>query len=102
MLKHLILFLLLPLLAYCDDRAFLKYREGEGASNAQERKMAFNDALTLYLQMEGDNPSAKLCYDIANTYYQLSEYGYAILYYNKALVENPRFSEARNNLQIAL
>ncbi len=102
MVRSLILFLLLPLLAYCEDRAFLKYQEGERASNAQERKVAFNEALTLYLQMEGENPSPKLCYDIANTYYQLNEYGYAILYYNKALSENPRFSEARNNLQIAL
>lgn len=97
-----LLSLLLPLLLSGDDKAFVKYKEGERASNAMERKGAFNEALVLYLQMESDSPSAKLCFDIANTYYQLSEYGYAILYYNKALKENPRFDEARTNLQIAL
>ena len=96
------LFLLLPLFMSADDRAFVKYKEGERASNAIERKHAFNEALTLYMQMESDSPSALLCYNIANTYYQLNEFGYAILYYNKALKENPRFSEARTNLHIAL
>lgn len=103
MLKRFcLLLLLLPLLLSADDRAYAKYKEGEGASNAMMRKQAFNEALTLYLQMEQGNPSSKLCYDIANTYYQLNEYGYAILYYNKALKANPRFPEAENNLQIAL
>lgn len=100
--KFLSLFLLLPLLLGADDRAFIKYKEGEKASNAVERKQAFNEALTLYLQMESDSPSALLCYNIANTYYQLNEFGYAILYYNKALKENPRLDEARANLDIAL
>lgn len=100
--KFFAIFLLLPLFLGADDRAFVKYKEGERASNAMERKHAFNEALTLYLQMESQSPSATLCYNIANTYYQLNEFGYAILYYNKALKENPRFDEARTNLNIAL
>ncbi len=100
--KFALLFLLIPLLIQADDQAFLKYRQGEQASNTDERKRAFNEALTYYLQMQTDNPSATLLYNIANTYYQLNEYGYAILYYNKALKEAPRFSEARTNLNIAL
>ncbi len=85
-----------------EDRAFLRYRAGEKATNAAERKAAFNDALSLYLQQETDHPSYQLLYDIANCYYQLHEYGLAILYYNKALKENPRFDAALGNLNITL
>src|SRR5262245_54842467 len=97
-----ILLFMLPLFLFADDPAFIKYREGERASNAADRKKAFNDALVLYLHMESEHPSAKLSFDIANCYYQLSELGLAILYYNKALKENPRFDAAQTNLQIAL
>lgn len=100
--KFCLLFLLLPLIISADNGALVKYKEGERASNPIERKQAFNEALERYLQMESDSPSAMLCYNIANTYYQLNEFGYAILYYNKALKENPRFDEARTNLKIAL
>jgi hypothetical protein len=101
MLWILLLFLPLQLCA-AEDAAFSKYREGEHATSPSQRKAAFNDALTLYLKMESESPSAVLLYDIGNTYYQLHEYGYAILYYERALKENPRFSEAKTNLQIAL
>lgn len=102
---HLIVFLALLFqgnLFADEDKAFAKYQEAERASTVEERKKGFNEALALYLQMETDQPSAKLCYNIANTYYQLNEYGYAILYYYKALKENPRFTEAKTNLQLAL
>jgi len=84
-----------------DDTALEKYRAGEKASSAPERKEAFNEALRLYLQMESDTPSALLCYNIANCYYQLNEYGLSILYYNKALKIDPRLEVAKTNLQIA-
>lgn len=99
------LFCSLALLVSCtlfaQDTAYDKYKEGEKATNPVDRKAAFNEALRLYLQLEGESPSSELLYDIGNTYYQLNEYGYAILYYNKALKENPRFDAAENNLQIA-
>lgn len=101
-MKKLLMLLLLPLLLFSEDRAYTKYTQGERASTPEERKKCFNEALTLYLQQDSDQPSAELCFNIANTYYQLSEYGYAILYYYKALKINPRFDEARSNLQIAL
>ncbi|MCE5293207.1 MAG: hypothetical protein LLF94_01160 [Chlamydiales bacterium] len=102
--KFLLILLLFPLLLRADDsdKAYAKYREGELASNALNRKEAFNEALTMYLHMETERPSAILCLNIANTYYQLNEYGYAVLYYYKALKENPRLDEANTNLQIAL
>ncbi len=97
-----LLFLFMPLFLFAEDYAFLKYKEGERASDALLRKQAFNEALVMYQHMETERPSAKLCFDIANTYYQLNEMGFAILYYYKALKENPRFDAARTNLQIAL
>ena len=102
MRSFLFIVLLLPALAFAEDTAFKRYKAGELATTPEVRKEAFNQALTLYLQMEGDTPSSLLCFDIANTYYQLHEYGFAILYYNKALKLDPRFSKAERNLQIAL
>lgn len=93
---------MVPLFLFAEDQAYMKYREGERASTSEDRKKAFNEALALYLQMESEHPSADLNFDIANCYYQLSEYGYAILYYNRALKENPRLKVAEDNLQIAL
>ncbi len=103
MIKYLFLTLLFCFSSLsAQDKAFERYQAGEKASNAEERKAAFNDALSLYLQMESESPSYQLLYNIANCYYQLHEYGLAILYYNKALKENPRFDAARGNLNIAL
>lgn len=102
-LKILLLLLLLPLgLMAQGDKAYIKYKEAELAPDPESRKKAYNEALNLYLQMEGDSPSAILLYDIANTYFQLNEFGYAILYYYKALEEDPRNEMISNNLQIAL
>lgn len=101
MIKTLFLLLMLPIVLFAEDRAYTLYKQGEHATSPEERKEAFNDALTLYLQQDSDRASAELDYNIANTYFQLSEYGYAILYYYKALKVNPRFDEARINLQIA-
>ncbi len=102
MRRFLLCILLLPVFAFSEDTAFQKYKAGELATTPEARKEAFNQALTLYLQMESDTPSPSLCFDIANTYYQLHEYGLAILYYNKALKLDPRFSKAYTNLHIAL
>lgn len=102
MIRLLVLFLVLPFLLFADeDRAYAKYKEAEAAQTPEARKKAFNESLAIYLQMETQSPSAKLCFDIANTYYQLSEYGYAILYYYKALKEEPRNELVLTNLQIA-
>lgn len=97
------LLLLFPLtLCAAGDLAYQKYHEGEQATDTEVRKKAFNEALMLYLKEEGANSSSALSYDIANTYYQLHEYGYAILYYYKALKADPRNQLAFTNLQIAL
>lgn len=84
------------------EEANQKYFEAERAKDVTERKKLFNDALTLYLRSEPQNPSEKFCYNIANTYFQLGEYGYAILYYNKGLKVSPRDARIQNNLLIAM
>jgi len=98
-----LLFVLLPMALFAQsDKAYIKYKEAELAPDPESRKEAYNDALNLYLQMESEAPSAILLFNIANTYFQLNEYGYAILYYYRALKEDPRSDMIHNNLQIAL
>lgn len=84
------------------QKAYNEYKEGEQAKTPEARKKAFNDALTHYLQLEPSYPSGELCLNIANTYFQLGEYGFAILYYYKAQSLMPRDSQVEANLQIAL
>ncbi len=89
-------------LLLADDTALKKYQEAETTNSSELRKRAFNEALTLYLRKEPEHPSEKLSFNIANTYFQLGEYGYAILYYYKALKEAPRDQQVLNNLEVAL
>ena len=84
------------------DEGYEKYLEGERAKTPEERKKAFNDALASYLQLELKHPSGYYLYDIANCYYQLGEYGLAILYYYKAERKLPRDPKIQYNLSQAL
>lgn len=70
------------------------YLEGETAESSTEKEQAFNRALKLYLQLEGEPGNGKLFYNIGNTYFQLGEYGWAILYYSRALNLMPRNNKA--------
>src|ERR1700731_760536 len=45
--------------------------------------------------------SANLFYDLGNAYFRTSDFGNAILNYERALVLDPRHPEAKANLQIA-
>lgn len=83
-----------------EDNGYLQYIEGEKAVIASQRRIAFNNALLFYLQTAQERPSGKLLYNIGNCYYQLGEYGLAILYYNRALKELPRNKTILHNLEI--
>jgi tetratricopeptide (TPR) repeat protein len=83
------------------ERANEKYRDAERTAEVKERNILFNQALALYLAEEPKSPSEKFCYNIANTYFQLGEYGYAILYYYKALQISPRDERILYNLRVA-
>ena len=63
------------------------YQQGEQATTYQERQLAFNRALFLYstLEQQIKSPSAGLDQVLADTYFQLGEYAWAILYYERAL-----------------
>jgi tetratricopeptide (TPR) repeat protein len=81
------------------------YQKGEKASTIAERKESFNRALTLYKKLEESNQpqfgNGKLYYNLGNTYFQLEEYPWAILYYNKALSLMPRTDKIEGNLALA-
>lgn len=82
------------------------YIAGERAETVSKRKEAFNHALSLYKQAEAESypefSNGKLYYNIANTYFQLEEYPWAILYDYKALQLRPDDERIQRNLDIAL
>lgn len=81
-----------------EDAANL-YSKGEVAQTVFERQNYFNQALQLYQDIENKyDPrytNGKLYYNIGNTFYQLNQYPFAILYYLKAAKLNgdPRIQE---------
>jgi tetratricopeptide (TPR) repeat protein len=83
------------------DPGLIKYTQGENSQNGEQRKKYFNEALSYYLHVEPENPSGILCYNIANCYYQLGEYGLATLYYYKALKLIPRDKRVYTNIRQA-
>lgn len=104
----LFLSLLLPLSANgqdLDDRlddAYRIYVAGERAQSNQERSQRFNEALSLYSVLANEYPNVgELQFNTANAYYQLGEYGWAILHYYRALSDLPREERVLNNLNIA-
>lgn len=92
------LFLLSGLALFADSstnaliqEANASYRSAEQASTFQERKNGFNHALTLYQQIEKQPGiiSGELDQALANTYFQLGEYAWSILYNERALQLDP-------------
>lgn len=88
------------------EEANESYLIGEKSSLPQEKEIAFNKSLEKFLYLEkkyqpiyGDG---KLYYDIANCYFQLSEYPMAALYYYKALFLRPLDNYVFENLNITL
>ncbi len=69
------------------QKANLMYQKGETATSFQERKLAFNQALYFYslLEEEAGSHFPTLNQALADTYFQLGEYAWAILYYERAL-----------------
>lgn len=50
---------------------------------------------------EGQVPTADLCYNLGNTYYQLDQRGMAAWMFERALQTSPRHDDARKNLKVA-
>lgn len=69
--------------------------QADSAYNADNFRQAADTYLNI-IQQEG--PSAKLYYNLGNSYYRLGEMGNAILSYERALRLDPSDKDARNNL----
>ncbi len=80
------------------------YQTGEKAKTVAQRKQAFNQALDLYVALEQDYQpqygTGRLYYNIGNTYFQLGQYGWAILYYQRAKALMPRADRVQHNLAV--
>lgn len=62
----------------------------------------YQGALDSYLQVyESGFESGGLYYNIANSYFKLGDLGRSILFYERALVQDPRNDDARANLELA-
>ncbi len=60
----------------------------------------FATAASLYLKaIDEEGPSAKLYYNLGNSYYRMGESGNAILSYERALRLDPTDEDVRNNLE---
>lgn len=72
------------------------------AGNKFYRQDKFEEAVKAYENvLKTKQHSAELYYNLANAYYKLNKTAPAIYYYEKALVLNPDYSDAKNNLQFA-
>lgn len=80
----------LPLLQEAEEA----YKSGEQAKTIPERTKAFNHSLEILLGLEKEySPNfgnGKLYFNLGNTYFQLEEYPYALLYYYRSELLRPR------------
>ncbi|MBN2695372.1 hypothetical protein JXR93_11990 [bacterium] len=92
-----IISILMPILLSGNSMSDLFYKGNEAYKKGEYKK-----ALSFYELLEQKGvKSDSLFYNMGNSYVQLGKYGYGILYYEKALVENPNFSNAQENLGLA-
>ncbi|SCA64023.1 Uncharacterized protein SCG7086_BO_00040 [Chlamydiales bacterium SCGC AG-110-P3] len=83
------------------EAALQYYREGEVATNLDQRENAFNEALAIYGELAEEFPSGRVNFNLGNCYFQLGEYGWASLYYHRALKSLPRDEKVKQNLALA-
>ncbi|MGB1250616.1 MAG: tetratricopeptide repeat protein [Candidatus Promineifilaceae bacterium] len=62
----------------------------------------YQEAAALYQQLaDVGYEDSRLDYNLGNAYYESADFGRAILYYRRAMVDRPRDGALRHNLQIA-
>lgn len=85
------------------ELASANYHQGEKAITFLEREKAFNQALILYSELADATayPSGELNQALANSYFQLEEYAWSILYNERALRLKPREPQILNHLLAA-
>jgi hypothetical protein len=79
-----------------------KYREAVESTNPEKKAILLNEALAIYLPYAKEDPSGKLLSNIGDVYYSFGQYGYAIGYYRRALVLQPKDKAIEHNLQVAV
>jgi tetratricopeptide (TPR) repeat protein len=73
------------------------------AANAAYEEGKYEQAKADYIQMvDSREYSAELFYNLGNAWFKLNDQGRAIINYQRALILNPGFEEAKANLQTAL
>lgn len=89
-----------------DDSLYVEgmkaYQRGLAATHYEEKQKAFNEAFSLFnaaSQKREDNSSLNRA--IADTYFQFEKYGFAILYYEKALLHEPHNKQISLHIQAA-
>lgn len=98
------IFLALPLVGNLDglvQEANASLQQGEKATAYEERKDALNHALSLYHVIEQTSPSPSLTRIIGDVYFQLGEYPWAVLYYQRTLKNEPQDPIAVAHLEAA-
>jgi hypothetical protein len=94
------------------EEAETNYKAGESATTSEGRERAFNRALELYASLEETyHPTmgnGKLYYNLANTFYQLEAYPWALLNAYRAQALRPRdervqttIDKAKENLKLS-
>lgn len=70
-------------------------------ANQAFRDAKYNEAKQLYLEVtQRGDVSAKLYFNLGNTFYKLKDYTYAVLYYEKAILLDPSNEDIKYNLTL--
>jgi len=95
-------FILVPLIALLCHTASFADTSGEEMSlevcNKLYHSLAFEDAIACYKEIAAEKQSAAILYNIGNSYAQLDQAGYSILYFLRALSIDPGDSDISGNL----
>lgn len=91
----LILFTLTGLLVSSQDSMDAVFKKGNDAYTSGKYEIAVSAYSEI---LESGKHSDVVYFNLANSYYKLNEVAPAIYFYEKALILNPGFSDARNNL----
>ena len=84
------------------EEAVFYYKKGEESTVYQVQLESFNRSLFLFNQLQILKfPKGPLFQAIANTYFQLGQYSFALLYYEKALKQGMASSAIENDVRLA-
>ncbi len=84
------------------NRSFAQEENDLAIANGLAAKEDHNGAIQTYHQLASEGKiSLELYYNLANSYLALDSLAQAILYYEKALLINPKDQDVLNNLEIA-